>query len=57
MNQEEWHRRYLVRLTEAGMSCGEAYDTLIAGMGDYDYDEGNPEDEADAELSYMTDDS
>ena len=57
MDQEEFHRRYLERLTEAGLSCGEAYDILIAGMGGYDYEDGNPEDEADAELSYMTNDS
>lgn len=56
MEEHEWHSRYLQRLTEAGLSCTEAYDSLIAGMGEYDYEEGDPEDEADAELSYMTSD-
>ena len=56
MKPEEWHRRFLVRLTEAGLSCGEAYDILEAGMGGYDYEEGYPEDMADAELSYMASD-
>lgn len=56
MDQEEFHRRYLERLTESGISCGEAYDILIAGMGGYDYEQGDPEDEADAELSYMAND-
>lgn len=49
-----WNLRFVKRLTDAGLATSEANDILIAGTGDWDYDEDNPEDMADAELSYMT---
>lgn len=52
MNRKEWHMRYKRRLMEAaGLSRGEAQDSLEAGMGEYDYN-NNPEDWADKEISY-----
>lgn len=52
----EWHRRYKARLMEvAKLSEAQAQECLDAGMGEYDYDE-EPEEMADSEMSYWTDD-
>lgn len=52
----KWHERYELRLMAvAGLSLGEAQDSLMAGMGNYDYSE-KPEDEADEEMAYWTND-
>lgn len=53
MNGITWNLRFVKRLTEAGLTISEANDILIAGNGTWDYEEENPEDMADAELSYM----
>lgn len=56
MNKETWHRRYIQRLVIKGqMTFREAKDILEAGMGNYYYDD-DPEDSADDEMSYWSDD-
>ena len=57
MTPEEWKERYIARLVvKADFTYREAKDTLNAGMGEHDYDD-NPEDAADEEMSYWTDDA
>lgn len=51
---KEWHNKFLSRLTERGLTQDEAWDTLVAGIDDYDY-EDDPKDVADEELSYWVD--
>jgi len=56
MEKAEWHERYIKYLQRrAGLTRTEAEDTLNAGMGDHDYDD-SPEDSAEEEISYWTDD-
>lgn len=61
MDKEAWHKRYKARLIENGVDEKSAEESLQAGMGSvlegdgYDYDE-DPEDSADMEMSYWTDD-
>ena len=56
MTPNEWHDRYIARLVvKAEFTYGEAEDNFQAGMGEYDYDD-DPEDAADTEMSYWTDD-
>jgi hypothetical protein len=56
MDKEEWHERYMKHIqTKAALTRIQAKDTLNAGMGEYDYNDA-PEDAADEELSYWTND-
>ena len=54
--EKDWHDRYIFRLMDAGLIFEEAEDNLSAIKGDIDYNDDNPEDAADAELSYMGND-
>lgn len=55
MDQKKWHDKFVFQLVSRGLDQEEALDTLDGNMGDYDY-ESDPEDAADEELSYWTDD-
>lgn len=55
MNPQEWHTRFMAQLMRRGLEKEEAEDTLAGNMGAHDY-ENSPEDAADDELSYWTDD-
>ncbi len=55
MDKDEWHGLYVVRLIERGLTVGEAIGTMTAGLKDHDYTY-DPEDAADDELSYWTED-
>ncbi len=56
MDKEKWHERYIQQLVDmGGINSYEATNILEDGMGDHDYNE-DPEDAADTEMSYWTDD-
>ena len=51
ISKDAWHRRYRRRLIDHhGFDSDFARETLLAGMGDYDYEEV-PEDAADEEIN------
>ena len=58
MNKDAWQEQYIERLVTKGkMTYREAHDVLQAGMREYDYDDDDPEDSADEEMSYWSDDA
>lgn len=57
MDIEEWIKRFKVRLTERGLSEKEVRDVAEASVRDPDFlNNDDPEQAADDELSYWTDD-
>ncbi|MCJ7747892.1 MAG: hypothetical protein MUP27_09115 [Desulfobacterales bacterium] len=56
MDKEEWLRRYKARMIERGLSEEEAQAATDAIATDKYCGDGDPEDAADDELSYWTDD-
>jgi len=56
MDKEEWLSRYKSRLIERGLSEKEAQNITSVAKLDYPMEEDDPEDAADEELSYWSDD-
>lgn len=52
----EWHRKYVQRLIDQyAFTEADAEEVYKAGSDDHDYEESDPEDAADEEMSYWGD--